>query len=389
MQIIWPDNLSPQVFLDEYWQKKPLLIKDAIPDLPDIVSADELAGLACEAEMESRLIIEDPETHHWHLEHGPIAPERFAQLPENHWTLLVQDIDKHIDAAKQLVALFDFLPKWRIDDLMISYAADQGSVGPHTDSYDVFLIQLMGKRKWQISDRIYQPDDLKPDCDLKVLQNFSATEEWIVGPGDMIYLPPNIAHYGVAQGDCLTGSVGFISPRQNEIFNNWADHINEKLTHQTAYKDPALSIETQPGLLRPEAIKQYSQLLKAMIDTSPGTMLSCFGQMVSKSKQHLEILSLDQSEQFTTESFIDIFSQQPLHKHPFLRLFYAMHDDSKVMLFFDGEQTELPIELEPMIEWMISHDEFYYEDYRQWLSNKTVLNLLTDMTNSGFLYFES
>ena len=143
MNLLWPDNISIDTFLKDYWQKQPLLIRNAFKDKNNLITPDELAGLACEDAVESRLVIESQQ---WQLENGPFDAERFNSLPETNWTLLVQDVDKHVAAADAFLRQFDFIPKWRIDDLMISYAADQGSVGPHTDSYDVFLIQLQGTR---------------------------------------------------------------------------------------------------------------------------------------------------------------------------------------------------------------------------------------------------
>jgi len=165
--------------------------------------------MACEEGIESRLIIGTADNSHWSVEHGPLNEERFGSLPDQYWTILVQDVDKYLPKAAALVDQFRFLPSWRIDDLMISYAEDQGSVGPHTDSYDVFLIQLQGKRLWKISDKIYTDDDLIADSEIRVLDNFEQSEEWLLKPGDILYLPPHIAHWGIAQGPCMTGSVGF------------------------------------------------------------------------------------------------------------------------------------------------------------------------------------
>ena len=180
MNIQWPDKITKKVFLKEYWQKKPLFIKNAFPELNELISANELAGLACEQDIESRILILDTKKDKWSVEHGPFKEKRFNKLPKSHWTLLVQDVDKHIPEAQDLLKCFEFLPKWRLDDLMISYAEDQGSVGAHFDHYDVFLVQLSGQRLWKISDEKYSDDDLIPDCEVKLLNNFKMTNNgWL------------------------------------------------------------------------------------------------------------------------------------------------------------------------------------------------------------------
>jgi len=191
-------GLTPERFLAEYWQKRPLLVRQAIPGFKSPLSADELAGLACEPEVESRLILEKGGSRPWQLEHGPFEEERFATLPESHWTLLVQRVNHWVPAVADLLDHFAFLPSWRLDDIMISYAADQGSVGPHTDQYDVFLLQGAGRRRWQIDASVTDESPLLDHPDLRILAQFHATDEWVLEPGDLLYLPPGLAHYGVA-----------------------------------------------------------------------------------------------------------------------------------------------------------------------------------------------
>ena len=180
---------TPAGFLQHYWQQKPLLIRQALAnDALPTLSPDELAGLACETDIESRLILEKDGPHPWQLENGPFDAERFASLPESHWTLLVQDVDKFVPQVAELLQWFRFVPDWRIDDVMISYAIDQGSVGPHVDNYDVFLLQIHGRRRWRISTQPIADDNFIPDIPLNILQQFDAEQEWLLEPGDMLYL---------------------------------------------------------------------------------------------------------------------------------------------------------------------------------------------------------
>ena len=198
-----PQGLDGETFLRDYWQKQPLLMPAALPTQSFTLTPDELAGLACEPQFESRLILEDEEGL-WEVRQGPFAEADFAALPESHWTLLVQDVDKYVSDTVSLIEAFDVVPDWRIDDVMISYATDRGGVGPHSDAYDVFLMQASGRRRWRISDRHYAESDLLPGIDQRILARFHTAQEWVLEPGDVLYLPPGVAHWGTAEGPCMT-----------------------------------------------------------------------------------------------------------------------------------------------------------------------------------------
>jgi 50S ribosomal protein L16 3-hydroxylase len=207
-------SLSPGQFLERFWQRAPGWFPAAMPGFRPPITPDELAGLACEEEVESRLVIGNVATR-FQLEHGPFEESRFERLPRRDWTLLVQDADKHLPEVAGLLEPFRFLPDWRIDDIMVSFAAPGGSVGPHTDPYDVFLLQARGRRRWQLSER-FAPK-LRSDCDIKVLERFEPERELIAEPGDILYLPPNVAHFGMALDEAMTFSIGFRAPDQREL----------------------------------------------------------------------------------------------------------------------------------------------------------------------------
>ncbi len=217
-------GIDPASFLADYWQQHPLLMRQAIDPARFTIDADTLAGMACEAEIESRLIVQDGASS-WQVHHGPFDAQVFTQLPERDWTLLVQDVDKYEPAVADLLDLFDFLPPWQIDDIMISYATEHGGVGPHTDAYDVFLMQGAGTRRWRLSDRKYTDSDLLPDLDLRILRDFDVDEDWLLKPGDVLYLPPGVAHWGTAEGECMTYSLGFRAPNQSELAAEWFQHL--------------------------------------------------------------------------------------------------------------------------------------------------------------------
>jgi len=208
-------SLSTEQFIEQYWQKQPCLIRQAISGFEAMLDGDELAGLACEEMAESRLVKGTFEAADWTLTHGPFSEADFANLSNENWTLLVQDVEKHYAPLQELVRQFNFIPQWRLDDLMISYAATGGSVGPHIDQYDVFLLQAEGTRRWQIASS-FEPELLK-ECPLNVLKHFTPEQEWVLEPGDMLYLPPNIAHHGVALEPGMTWSIGSRAPSAADL----------------------------------------------------------------------------------------------------------------------------------------------------------------------------
>ncbi len=206
-------GLSPQAFMRRHWQKKPLLIRQALPGAEPALDRAALFALADTEGVESRLI--ERRDGRWSLRHGPFTRRQLPPLARPEWTLLVQGVDLHAPAAHQLLSHFRFASDVRLDDVMISYATDGGGVGPHIDSYDVFLLQLAGRRRWRVG-RAKQPA-LVPDLPLKILANFKPEHEWTLEAGDMLYLPPGWAHEGVADGECLTASIGFRAPTRNEV----------------------------------------------------------------------------------------------------------------------------------------------------------------------------
>jgi len=342
--------------------------------------------MACEEGIESRLIIGTADNSHWSVEHGPLNEERFGSLPDQYWTILVQDVDKYLPKAAALVDQFRFLPSWRIDDLMISYAEDQGSVGPHTDSYDVFLIQLQGKRLWKISDKIYTDDDLIADSEIRVLDNFEQSEEWLLKPGDILYLPPHIAHWGIAQGPCMTGSVGFISPNQEQLFNAWADFTADKLVDPGLYHDPGITLTEHPAEIDDDAIKRVSELLKQAIDTSPDHLRQMLGELVSQTKPSLLDTIQVPEHEITVDELLSRVKTTAYFPHPGLRIYYSLTDNkNKVLVFYNGESTEMTVELLPFIQILCEKKHFNAGTFNPWSDTPESIELLVNLINQGYL----
>lgn len=246
-------------FLRDHWQQRPLLIKNPWREWSNPLAPDELAGLACEEGVESRLVTQT--RGRWQLEHGPLPESRFARLPKNRWTLLVQAVDHHVPEVASLLEPFRFLPNWRLDDVMVSYAADQGGVGPHFDQYDVFLLQGLGRRRWQVGKLCDHSTALLPHDDLRLLADFDVEQEWLLEPGDMLYLPPRYAHNGIAEGDdCMTYSIGLRAPGRSELLAHWCDHVLAELSDDDRFVDPQLAPTTNPGVITEAALDQLQRL---------------------------------------------------------------------------------------------------------------------------------
>ncbi|PRE08284.1 cupin domain-containing protein [Burkholderia multivorans] len=258
-------GLTPAQFMRRYWQKKPLLIRQAMPGVEPPVTRDALFDLAADYDAESRLI-----THFrnkWQLAHGPFEPGSLPAVTRDAWTLLVQGLDLHVDAARALLDRFRFIPDARLDDLMISYATNGGGVGPHFDSYDVFLLQVEGRRRWRIGAQ--QDLSLQPGVPLKILANFEPTDEWVLEPGDMLYLPPHIAHDGVAEGECMTCSIGFRAPSAGELGAQFLYYLAERggLRDSGAddlYRDPKQPAVAAPAELPPAMVARVAEIVDAI-----------------------------------------------------------------------------------------------------------------------------
>jgi 50S ribosomal protein L16 3-hydroxylase len=250
-------GLSPARFLREVWHKKPLLIRNAIPGFTGLLSPVEMQTLARRDEVESRLIRGSGVD--WQLDHGPFRAADFKRLPKTDWTLLVQSVNHFLPDADALLKRFDFIPHARLDDLMVSYAVPGGSVGPHFDSYDVFLLQGQGHRRWQISSQ--RDLSLLPDAPLKILRRFKPETEWTLGPGDMLYLPPHVAHHGVAEDACLTYSIGFRAPTAEELAHAFLMHLQDTVSLDGRYADPDLRLQRHPGEIGRAMLDQIEAMI--------------------------------------------------------------------------------------------------------------------------------
>lgn len=290
-------GMSPEAFMRRHWQKKPLLIRQAVPGIKPPLDRASLFALAARDDVESRLIVhEQSETAKpgkarkgvaegagWRLAHGPLVRRALPPLTQPAWTLLVQGLDLHVPAAHELLSRFRFVPEARLDDLMISYATDGGGVGPHYDSYDVFLLQVHGTRRWRIGR--LKDDSLQPDVPLKILSNFEAEQEWVLEPGDMLYLPPRWAHDGIAEGECMTCSIGFRVPEAQglaaELLVRVAENIED--TRRQLYRDPAQPATAEPGRI-PADLQAFAAEAVARALRDPQQLHAALGEIMTEPK---------------------------------------------------------------------------------------------------------
>lgn len=289
-------GMSPDAFMRRYWQKKPLLIRQAVPNVRPPIDRAALFALAAQEEVECRLIVKElagtpakgkkakSAASGWRLQHGPLTRRQLPSLDQAGWTLLIQGLDLHVPAAHALLQRFRFVPDARLDDVMISYASDGGGVGPHFDSYDVFLLQVHGQRRWRIGP--VKDASLQPDVPLKILSNFVPEQEWVLEPGDMLYLPPKWAHDGVAQGECMTCSIGFRVPEEAELAREVLLRLVEGLDGEGQphlYRDPKQRATATPGLI-PAALQDFAAAAVAKALRDPAALQSALGEVLTEPK---------------------------------------------------------------------------------------------------------
>jgi 50S ribosomal protein L16 3-hydroxylase len=255
---------GPNAFLEQCWQRKPRLFRQAYPGFEPELDANDLAGLACEEGVEARLVSGSYPAHDWTLRYGPFRESELESLPPSGWTLLVQDVEKHYPPLRTLLDGFDFIPSWRVDDLMVSVAAPGGSVGPHVDQYDVFLLQAAGRRRWQIAGE-FDPE-LLPDSPLNVLRHFEPGQEWVLEPGDMLYLPPGVAHHGVAIDTGMTWSIGLRAPSAADLLQAFGEWLATNRDEGPRYRDGRLG-QADRYCLDSTSTGRFRHLLDDVLDS--------------------------------------------------------------------------------------------------------------------------
>ena len=374
-------GLTAREFLRDYWQKKPLLVRQAIPDFESPISPDELAGLALEEEVESRLVIEHGERP-WELQRGPFNEDSFQDLPERDWTLLVQAVDQFVPEVAELLEDFKFLPKWRIDDLMISFAAPGGGVGPHFDNYDVFLLQAHGHRRWQIGQMCDADSPLLPHADLKILAQFEPTDEWVLAPGDMLYLPPCLAHCGTAEDDCMTYSVGFRAPSAAEVLTHFTDFLGQFLPDEERYSDADIQPSEDPNQIQRDALERLKALLNEHM-SDERLLMTWFGQFMTEPKYPELVAGIEIEE----EDFLGALEGGAIIiRNPSARMAWSEVGEDLV-LFASGQSRLVSARLRELLKLICSADALHVENLGAWLADDEGRTLLWELVKQGSLGF--
>jgi len=377
----FPEGITADCFMQQFWQRKPLLLRDAFPGFRSPISPEELAGLACEAGVEARLVLERG-IRPWEVRHGPFEERDFAALPETHWTLLVQDVDKLVPEVADLLEAFAFIPEWRLDDIMISYAEDQGSVGPHMDEYDVFLIQAQGRRRWRIDPSSREDAPCLDGADLCILERFDAREQWVLGPGDALYLPPGVPHWGIAEGPCMTWSVGMRAPDWRELATAWYDRLIVERLPKGRYRDPQPPPAHHRGEI-PAAVmgRLHRHMENTLCGVDDDTFGAWLGAYLTEPKENLEPIPRDSALSPTT--FLRALEQQGrMHRGP-SRLLFIRSESGEVLLFAAGETFRLAAEHLGLAELITARRALTLEQLRPWLANRRCLDLLCTLYNQG------
>ena len=327
------DDFDTDRFLRDHWQKTPLLIRNPWSRWTNPLEPDELAGLACEEAVEARLITRAGGATK--VEHGPFSEARLRRLGTTEWTLLVQAVDHQVPDVAALIEPFRFVPDWRIDDVMVSLAADGGGVGPHVDQYDVFLIQGLGRRRWRIGAPVHDATRYRQHDELRLLEDFETMGEWVLEPGDMLYLPPGVPHDGVAVGgDCMTYSVGFRAPSAAELVAGWCDHVLDGLDEDDRTRDPDLVAQANPGEITVAALDRLHGVVMDVLGDR-----AAFARWFAGHSTEPKAAEVDWSpdEPMTVEAVRAAMADGLfLIRNPAVRFAFVREGDA-VALFVDGE----------------------------------------------------
>ena len=383
------NQIDLHTFLTEYWQKKPLLIKQALPDFISPVSAEELAGLSLEEEVESRLVIQQGEQD-YQLRNGPFTEDDYGQLPEKDWTLLVQGVDRLLPEVYQLLEHFDFIPRWRIDDVMISYATEGGNVGPHYDHYDVFLLQAAGQRKWMLTSQHCEPENYIEGVSLRLMKQFPIEQEYILEAGDILYLPPKWGHHGVAlDNECMTYSFGYRSYKGQELWDSFGDYLSEKQLFNEIYQDPNWQ-NTQPGEITNQAWLNAKAQLLSILDKDH-ELQDWFGRFATQLDQqaHNQLPEpLSEDETASLEEFVEaVKTADGMERDPVCRFAYQRLNNDQLKLYINGFEWPTPGLADSIIMHLANHPYLDSDILQRWSKQRAIIQTLYDLWQRQYLVF--
>ena len=370
-------NLDREKFLARYWQREPLLIPNAIENFSVPLSKHQLAGLALEEQVESRII--ECRDNTWTLQHGPFQNKDYQR--DTPWTLLVQAVDHYIPEVAELRKLVDFIPQWRVDDVMVSYAADGGSVGPHYDNYDVFLLQGEGKRLWKLGQFCDRDTPLQPHEDLRILNLFECEQEYLLGTGDILYVPPGVAHWGIAQGECTTFSIGFRAPRVNDMVSRFADQLLEQLDPDQFYHDTMQTPASRAGEIRPRDLERAMAQLQGALDQASGN--HWFGELVTEPRYE----NLSDNDDLAEARDILATGATVVSLSPGAKLAWQQESDG-ILVFANGSSMLFPESILSALVGLCEHWRLAEQDLADALDDQASADLLDYLLEGGCIYVE-
>lgn len=380
----WLHGLDADEFLKEYWQKKPLFLKGGFDGWENPVSPDELAGLACEETADARIVLEKGGEYPWQVKYAPFEETDFTSLKASHWSLLVRRVDQWVPDVATLRDRFKFIPSWRFEDVMVSYAVKGGGVGAHVDSYDVFLIQGYGTRQWLIGNKPLRNPELKPLNDIAILSDFQYEWEWSVEPGDVIYLPPGFAHAGTALSDCMTYSIGFRAPPVTELLSGYVEALIERMDPTELYADPDLTLQLEPGQISQSAIDRVEHYLKRLV-LDRSVIESYFGKLVT----HVVLDSpLPENEVVSSVAeLLEILNEGgTLCRTESARIAFVSHPGGAATLFVSGEEYFLESGSAIFAKVVSEESSLDITSLGPFVDDETIMNLLLKLVVDGQLY---
>ncbi|RTR33337.1 cupin domain-containing protein [Shewanella atlantica] len=371
--------LTPEIFIRDYWQKKPLVIRQGFNNFKDLLTPEEMAGLACDELVESRRVYKND--GEWQAEFGPF--ESYEHLGESDWTLVVQALNNWLPDAEKLIQCFDFIPRWRFDDVMVSYATPGGGVGPHIDLYDVFICQGSGRRRWRVGDRgphkefaahpaLLHTEAFEPIIDVELL------------PGDILYLPPGYPHEGVTLEASMSFSVGYRTASAKDMVSALADHLIDNELASEQIEDPDRELSHQSGRVNATDLARIKAQLLATLDDK---LISEFsGRYLTNSKCELDLP--EENLGFQCDDVIEMLKKHELTRLGGLRVLYFDTSASQGIFYINGEEVTLPLDLAHVIPVLCDNQVLSATSLARWLANQTFVEQLTDWINSGYWYFE-
>lgn len=375
-------ELSVSDFLNNYWQKVPLLIKNGFKNFADPLSADELAGLAQDEEIESRIV--SCEGQQWDMQTGPF--DDFSQLGEKNWTLLVQAVDHWHPMAARLIDPFRFIPNWRIDDLMVSFSTPGGGVGPHLDQYDVFIIQGEGRRHWRVGMPDPSLQQLCPHPRLLQVSPFNACIDVITEPGDILYIPPGCPHDGISLENSLNYSVGFRAPAQKDLLTGLADYLIDHDVTGKRFTDPARQASVSVGAIEKTDLQKVRQLMQELVEDD-SMLPNWFGSLITRAKHELDLNEPD--PHYSAEEIAEYIEEgSVLSRTGGLRCCYFQDNAAAdIALFINGDQITLPPDELATARLLCDNTELASEQNLHFCQNAERTMLLTNLINQGYWYF--